>query len=161
MNIAQILNDYTPGTELYATTVGKVVLKSVDLTDAYPIVVANRRKDDSLVYHFFTAEGKVNRLDEEGECVLFPSKENRDWKTMALRKPSKLKLFKPFDKVLVRYNTGCKWRCDFFSNYEGDPRFDKVPYRCMTGNYSHCIPYNEKTEKYLYTYDNPKQEELL
>lgn len=161
MNIAEILKDYAPGIELYSITVGKVVLKNVDLTAAYPITVTKRHDDDSLGYYFFTAEGKINRLDIEGECVLFPSKENRDWSTAVLKIPSKLNLFKPFDKVLVRHNTGCMWRCDFFSNYEGDPRFDKVPYRCITGTYAHCIPYNEKTEKYLYTYDKPKQEELL
>lgn len=75
--------------------------------------------------------------------------------------PSKHNRFKPFDKVIVRYNTGCKWRCDFFSNYVEDPQFNKVPYRCVSGTYAHCIPFNEKTEKYLNTYDNPKQEDLL
>lgn len=160
MNIAEILKDYAPGMDLYSPAYGKVTLLSVNFDDTYAIATTKRREDGTFRYFYFTPEGK-NYGIADGECVLFPSKENRDWKTMVLRKPSKLNLFKPFDKVLVRHNTGCMWRCDFFSNYEGDPRFDKVPYRCVNGTYAHCIPYNEKTEKYLYTYDNPKQEELL
>lgn len=43
-------------------------------TAAFPVLV--RRADDVLVE--FTREGKYT-LDFDSECVLFPSRENRDW----------------------------------------------------------------------------------
>ena len=48
--------------------------------------------------------------------------------------------FKPFDKVLVRYNEGSVWRCEFFSNYN---TFNKrYPYVCLLGVYRYCIHYD-------------------
>lgn len=48
--------------------------------------------------------------------------------------------FKPFDKVLVRYNEDSVWRCEFFSNYN---TFNKrYPYVCLSGVYKYCIHYD-------------------
>lgn len=48
--------------------------------------------------------------------------------------------FKPFDKVLVRYNEDSVWRCEFFSNYN---TFNKrYLYVCLSGVYKYCIHYD-------------------
>lgn len=48
--------------------------------------------------------------------------------------------FKPFDKVLVRYNEDSVWRCEFFSNYN---TFNKrYPYVCLSGVHKYCIHYD-------------------
>lgn len=48
--------------------------------------------------------------------------------------------FKPFDKVLVRYNEDSVWRCEFFSHYN---TFNKrYPYVCLSGVYKYCIHYD-------------------
>lgn len=47
--------------------------------------------------------------------------------------------FKPFDKVLVRYNEDSVWRCELFSHYN---TFNKrYPYVCLSGVYKYCIHY--------------------
>lgn len=55
--------------------------------------------------------------------------------------------FKPFDKVIVRENDSCRWGIDFFMRYEEG--FE--PYKCMTGSWGECLPYNEETEKLIGT----------
>lgn len=47
--------------------------------------------------------------------------------------------FKPFDKVLVRYNEDSVWRCELFSHYN---TFNKrYPYVCLSSVYKYCIHY--------------------
>lgn len=61
--------------------------------------------------------------------------------------------FKPFDKVLVRYNEDSVWRCEFFSHYN---TFNKrYPYVCLSGVYKYCIHY-EGNQHLLDTTNNSK-----
>lgn len=53
--------------------------------------------------------------------------------------------FKPFDKVVVRENDSLDWEIDFFMKYEKE--FET--YRCMTGRWKQCLPFNEETEKLI------------
>mgnify|MGYP000257426854 FL=1 len=46
--------------------------------------------------------------------------------------------FKPFDKVLVRYDNQHVWQIDFFSHYV---RGVECPYKCLTRDFNQCIPY--------------------
>lgn len=55
--------------------------------------------------------------------------------------------FKPFDKVVVRENDSCRWGIDFFMAYKEG--FE--PYRCMTGSWGECLPFNEETENLIMT----------
>lgn len=83
MNIAEILKDCPKGTELYSTILGPVKLKELRNDDPeYPIVVG--RNNSRIIS--LTEEGKYYR-NYDGECILFPSKENRDWSTF--RAPKK------------------------------------------------------------------------
>lgn len=70
-NIAEILKNCPKGTKLYSTVFGEVTL---DYTTSLSIVI---RDSINNARHFYT-NGK---LDHKGECVLFPSKENKDWST--------------------------------------------------------------------------------
>lgn len=47
--------------------------------------------------------------------------------------------FKPFDKVLVRYDNQHEWQIDFFSHYVHGV---ECPYKCLTRDFNQCIPYN-------------------
>ena len=62
------------------------------------------------------------------------------------------KTLKPFDKVIVRLDNMCQWRCDLFSNaykYNG-----AINYLCTSGNcYKQCIPYNDDTKHLVGTID--------
>jgi len=98
---------------------------------------------------YFEPDGRYNDDDyEDGECLLFPSKESRDWSTF---KPKierfDPKTLKPFDKVLVK-DYGTPWNIDFFSN-ERNKR-----YRCLgAGYWKYCVPYNDDTKHLLGTTD--------
>ena len=94
MNIAEILKDCHKGIKLYSPVFGEVEFYEIKLNDTFPIKVI----DDSNEVRTFTEDGKAYVNYNDAECVLFPSKENRDWSTF------KEYYFKPFDKVLVRDN---------------------------------------------------------
>ena len=68
------------GVELWCTVLGKVKLISINKTDNYPIIIGSESKDK------VTKDGRW--LETHGECVLFPSFDNRDWSTF--KKPAKV-----------------------------------------------------------------------
>lgn len=115
LNLVEILKYYPEGTKLYSTIYGDVELVRVYLDDdAYPIEIKIGEGSD-IVY--ITNDGRLFD-DFQGECTLFPSKDQRDWSKFKTKKPKfDPKTFQPFDKVLVK--TGTKsyhvWFPDFIS----------------------------------------------
>ena len=143
IDLTKILKDCPKGTKLYSTIHGEVTLiDSNDTSQHYPISV---RLNDKTV-EIFTYEGKLlNKFD--GECILFPSKDQRDWSkfTTPWYKKDKFdpKTLKPFDKVLVSDEHHTRWRCTFFSHI-----VDQFHYKYFTSDscYKFCIPYNDDTK---------------
>lgn len=74
LNLVEILKDVPKGTKLYSPIYGKCEIYEINCQVPLPIVVI---KKDTEKLHF-TSDGKIGR---DGECLLFPSKENRDWST--------------------------------------------------------------------------------
>ena len=74
LNLVEILKDCPRGTKLYSTIFGEVIFDNVSIDKAHPIVI--RLKDGSR--KSFSAEGKLYIM-YDGECTLFPSKNQRDW----------------------------------------------------------------------------------
>lgn len=160
MNIAEILKKCPKGTKLYSPIFGEVELDNVD-DKKYPITCITR----NVGYELFTSEGKYFLDYPDTECVLFPSKDQRDWRkfivpdqvpdtvpdTVPDQKP-KTEL-KPFDKVLARDDDDREWRCDFFSHL-GDK---EGVFICLTTWWKQCIPY-EGNEHLLGTTNNPNNE---
>lgn len=83
INIAKILKDKPQGTKLYSSACGKCELKEAD--------------DKSFKVSFYSSkfgfmnggEGtfdKNGNLYDDGECIIFPSKEMRDWSKFAWKK---------------------------------------------------------------------------
>ena len=75
MNIAEILKHCPKGTKLYSLVDGEVTLQNICNTGQYRIEVS---VNDWTSTHF-TEDGKLSANRPNGECVLFPSKEQRDW----------------------------------------------------------------------------------
>ena len=79
MNIAEILKYCPKGTKLYSTVFGEVTFDRIDMDEKYSIIV-------------YKIDGAHTSFDEEGryvkyynsECVLFPSKDQRDWSKFRL-----------------------------------------------------------------------------
>lgn len=63
--------------------------------------------------------------------------------------------FKPFQKVLAKFDEDCEWMPDFFYYY--DKSDSEMPYVCIAnGRAIECIPYNEETKHLLGTTDEWK-----
>lgn len=109
INIVEILKDKPQGTKLYSSACGKCKLEEVD--------------DKSFKISFYSSkfgfmndgEGyldKNGKLYDDGECVVFPSKEMRDWSKFAWKKGD----------VLVSNDGGTevifdKWYDDTYTNF--------------------------------------------
>lgn len=155
INIAEILKNVPTGIKLYSPLIGECILEEVNDNDNYPIKVKVSDNDD-FVEHF-TKDGKYfdDAYGVDGECLLFPSKENRDWSTFKVEKSYE---FKPFDKVLVRNKDNEPWSIQFFGYYDELAK-DVAPYiclgnsMCIADTFKQCIPF-EGNEKLLGHYDN-------
>ena len=148
LNLVEILKDCTQGTKLYSTVLGDVTLESVRESSSYAITCRTEHDDACYV----TSDGRLN-AEYDGECTLFPSKEQRDWSKFKPKRPKfDPKTFQPFDKVLVR--TGTKrfhvWLPDLISI---PPNEVDETILCMTidTDIIMAIPYNEETKSLVGT----------
>ena len=144
MNIAKILECCPNGTELYSPVYGKVTLEEIINNGQYPIKVIT---DDGYI-RFYTKEGKLFDNRPDGECMLFPSKDQRDWSKFGV--PNKHQ-FKPFDKVLVRNGDSDIWDCNIFNRIDEDGEYYCIDCEC----WEQCIPY-EGNEHLLGTTNEPE-----
>lgn len=147
IDLTKILKDCPKGWKLYSPIFGEVEFIEIHNGAEYPIITKKGAYNPN-----FTEEG-FYYADEGEECLLFPSKDQRDWSkfTVPWYKKEKFdpKTLKPFDKVLCKVAYG-RWHCDFFSCYvEGY----KYPNICISGSYSYCIPYNDDTKHLVGTYE--------
>ena len=146
LNLVEILKDCPKDWELYSPMFGKVKFRNIVQGD-YPIVV----ELSDTFYEGFMADGKFTQK-YDGECMLFPSKTQRDWsKFMApWYKKEKFdpKTLLPFDKVLVRDYLDDPWKVDFYSHKNVNTEH---LYRCVGNSYRFCIPYNDETKYFVGT----------
>ena len=151
LNLVKILKDCPKGTKLYSSVFGEVELDHIDILANYPIVI---RLKDSDVREWLTKEGTLF-TEYDGECILFPSREERDWSKFKPKKPKfDPKTLAAFDKVLVRLTKDCIWNATFFSHYYKEVNWGCYP--CVTTScksYGKCIPYNDETKHLLGTTD--------
>ena len=153
LNLVEILKDCPKGWELYSPVFGKVNFRNIVQGD-YPIVV---ELSDTL-YAGFKADGKFTQK-YDGECMLFPSKTQRDWSKFTApwykkeREKFDPKTLQPYDRVLCK-NGLDMWRCDLFSSYVGTYICPNV---CISGSYTYCIPYNDDTKHLAGTMDEPPE----
>lgn len=147
LNLIEILKDCPKGTKFYSSAHGEVELEEVHLNSRTDYRIEVRLSNNVL--EGFTQDG---RLFEKynGECMLFPSREQRDWSKFKPKKPKQPKQSKfdpntlqPFDKVLVRDVSCYNWVCELFSHIEPESKFK---YWCISDGYKCCIPYNDDTK---------------
>ena len=74
LDLVKILEKVPKGTKLYSLTDGEVTLNFIANNKCFSICVTDIYGND----HCFTKEGKYRNLSV-GECILFPSKDCRDW----------------------------------------------------------------------------------
>lgn len=149
IDLTKILKNCPKGWEFYSSIHGVVYLEELNTVDKYPVIISY--KNGKL--ESFGADGRLF-LDYAGECVLFPSKDQRDWSkfTAPWYKKEKFdpKTLQPFDKVLVRVDKICKWKVDFYSHKSKNREY---PFRCVSRTYTYCVPYNDYTKHLVGTTD--------
>ena len=150
LDLTKILEGCPKGTEFYSTIFGNVSLKEIVSDREYPIIISQGIKTIPI-----TKEGKYI-LYYDGECTLFPDKDQRDWSKFERfwDKPKverfDPKTFQPFDKVLGRDTNDNCWIALFFGH------IGKGSHRAVCGYFSwtQCIPYNEETKHLVGTSDD-------
>lgn len=155
LDLTKILEGCPVGTEFYHVVYGRVWFVCIDLDDTdYPIRLSLH--DDSFVNTTLTKKGTFSK-DYNGECLLYPSKDQRDWsKFERFWDKPKIERFdpktlEPYDRVLVRDATSRCWKIDFYG-YNTNPYVGLI--NCASGSKPYCIPYNEETKHLLGTTDD-------
>ena len=149
IDLTKILKDCPKDTKLYCSLYGEVLFEGIITGKCNYFIEVYVKVLNSLI--MFTYNG---RYFSNGECVLFPSKDQRDWNKFTApwykRDIFDPKTLQPFDKVLVRDGDDEYWRCGSFS--------------CMLGNIVLCeirwnqgIPYNDETKYLVGTNDIPNK----
>lgn len=116
MNIAEILKNAPKGTKLYSPLFGEVKLESVS-DDIIEVGI------EGAAFIFYK-DGRYYQSYFNGECLLFPSKDKRNWDNVCFLK----------DKALVMVsNDGYDWRLRNFRDnhaaYLLDENGNTVTYR--------------------------------
>ena len=123
LNLVEILKDVPKGTKLWSPICGECEFVGIryDESRRYPIMCKALGKDGINHYEMFTDSGTIAIWYEHSECMLFPSKENRDWSTF--KAPKQHKHFEPYQKVLVKeYCAGkCRWILDYYCFHNSSP----------------------------------------
>ena len=157
INIVEILNDKPQGTKLYSSACGKCKLEEVD-DKSFKISFYNSK------FGFMNGgEGyldKNGKLYDDGECVVFPSKEMRNWSKFAWKKGDVLVsndgkskvIFERFDddtytSFVGKYYVECYGKNDELQDYEEE-------------HYGDTVNYTKESEEAAQTYINTIDERL-
>lgn len=143
LDLIKILNDVPKGTILYSPIFGNVKFIEIDYVKNIIKVLTER----SAYYHF-NSEGVLVYHYDACECLLFPSKDNRDWNNFNKEKFD-FNTLNHFDKVIVR-DKHSVWHVDFFSHIDKNCVYKYV---CVGGQWHECMPYNDETKHWVNTYD--------
>ena len=110
LNLVEILKNVPKGTRLWSPVIGDCTFVEIDEKnkrgedkkigegeESYPIRCSTLNENDEWT---FGSDGSFTNYDS-AECVLFPSKENKDWSTFKIPN-KKHKHFESYQKVLIK-----------------------------------------------------------
>ena len=141
IDLTNILKDCPKGTKFDSSLWGEISFERILEKEVYAIEINTVNG-----YRRLTKEGYYITSDD-AECIIFPSKDQKDWNkfTAPWYKKEKFdpKTLKPFDKVLVRDSDIHMWKCNLFSHIIKNGSY---PYQCSNVGYLFCIPYNDDTK---------------
>lgn len=152
IDLTKILEGCPKGIKLYSSIFGEVSFVAIHKCyDKYPIELQACNKSTHSTVEVNYAEDGRSSCIFDGECTLFPSKEQRDWsKFVRFWDKPKVEKFdvntlQPFDKVLIRNGDNLHWKADLFGYIAGQW------VNCVGGGDAECIPYNEETKHLIGT----------
>ena len=117
LNLVEILKDCPKGTKLYSSVFGSVELDHIDIRANYPIVI---RLKDLNVRECLTTEGTLF-TEYDGECILFPSRDQRDWSKFEPKKEGLVSTCELKDGDILSYQT-----VRFFTEEEKQKLFEAI-----------------------------------
>ena len=154
IDLTKILKDCPKGTKFYSSLFGEVEFDSILYNRITVVCVGLRRLVEfNRAGKYLIESSENNGTCFSSECLLFPSKEQRDWSkfTAPWYKKEKFdpKTLKPFDRIIVR-NEYDEWKCTLFSHINPEPITRFICATCESF-YIYCIPYNNETKHLLGT----------
>lgn len=144
LNLVEILKDAPKGTKLWSPLCGECELVAVEENYTYPILC---KASDGKEINFTKLGKYYSILFKNGECVLFPSKENRDWSTFKVFEGHKS--FEPFQRVLCAFDHeyGYEiWTADVYSHYD-EPTGKHFLVSGYVANDNELIPFEGNEDK--------------
>ena len=156
IDLTKILKDCPKGFEFYSSVHGKLFYDGMYIDSSASRIYfkhSNIRSiaDGSPIHIIYLLDGKL--YCGEGECTIFPSKDQRDWSKFSAPWYKKEKFdpntLKPFDKVLVKDYHEEAWIAGIFARYFKNRKFPYVDI-CLN-SYTYCIPYNDDTKHLVNT----------
>ena len=161
IDLTKILEGCPRGTKFYSSVYGEVTFARIRFNNDYPIELKYYPKGANLfgaTVHL-TRDGRTH-ICCDGECILFPSKEQRDWSKFVrfwqLWDIPKIEEFDAktlhyFDKVLVRDDNESTWEQAYFGCMDDDTYVMCIADRPFFEPWKQCIPYNEETNHLIGT----------
>lgn len=142
INIAELLKNVPKGTKLYSPLCGECELAEV----GYGCIAL--KDTDGLLMHFFE-EGNYRR---NGECMIFPSKENRDWSTFKRPFKNGDVIVSPKGNIALFSHTNSTdivyYHCILKGFYTKDNL--KIGIDCGIGCEKYCYLDSNKQKEYLF-----------
>ena len=132
-------------TEFYHSVFGKVFFWGIKSYSSYPVTFMV--SCDNYVTGVTSTGTYLSEY--EGECTLFPSKDQRDWSKFDRfwDKPKinkfDINTLQPFDKILARNFKSEKWAIEYYSRKRNE---DGGYVQGLVHNWKYVIPYNEETK---------------
>ena len=158
IDLTKILDGCPVGTKFYSTLHGEVGFINIDIFAEHPIIVSVYNKHaDVIVHDSYAKDGRYNSF-YDGECTLFPSKDQRDWsKFERFWDKPKSEKFDPktlqsFDRVLARDYKNDTWTACLFSHHATE--LDDGWFVCDNTYWHFIIPYNDETKHLVGTKDD-------
>ena len=142
IDLTKILKDCPKGTKLYTPVSGEVYLNRVYCNnDDYPIGVSCDISGNGIELSF-SKDGRYYTECEDGECILFPSRDQRDWSKFKPKEPKfDPKTLQEYNKVLVRDANDREWDAMLFSHISAKGKV--IVAGCA---WEQVIPYNDDTK---------------
>ena len=151
LDLTIVLDGCPEGTKFYSVIYGECSLVEIFDNLCYPISLKAYSDKTKVEKRFDVMKDGRYLHPYDGECTLFPSKDQRDWSKFERfwDKPKVEKFdphtLQPFDKVLVRDYSENYWRVEIFGCITEE-------HKCLcTSFWKMGIPYNEETKHLLGT----------
>ena len=152
LDLTKILKYCPKGWKFYTSVWGEV--EFIGFNRDYFDFLFNTTIVGTIADIHININGTYCGFGECSECILFPSKEQRDWSkfTAPWYKTERfdIKTLKPFDRVLIRNSKTHIWKCDHFSYFKESYNY---PFMCSSNSYAFCVPYNDETKHLIGTSD--------